>query len=576
MPRLYRRGNIFYFRATVPHKWRTAIKALEIKFSLQTDNRSLAKIRCRFLSNSFDIFFREENLAKITIAQIHEVARRYFQDELNRALELATDVIDDPLINVDEEISSIQESRKKLQQTLASGKYDELCTHDAELIWKELAPEKTDLEMLEYLRRTITKAMILRKSYLISELTGTPYEGYTADPIFNGIMPTHIPPHPMSEEEEADKNDKPSLLLSDAIQDYVKLRKTSWTEKTQADHLRSLNLLTSVTGNDKKMTEVNKDDIIKIRDTLMSLPPKILLANTPLAKKYIAPNIDTEANEKLSYKTQDKYFSMIRTFLKWAVDEERISDMPGRNIKLTTNAKEAPIDARNPYSKSQLEKIFTSPLYRGCKSASRRSVIGSYKIKDAYYWIPLVALYSGMRLGEIVQLGVEDLKQEEGVWFFDVCLDEASNKKLKTKTSIRIVPVHKHLLNLGFLEYCRDAQAAKRSRIFHEIEPSASGSYSANFSKWWSHYMRKTNIRTPKTTFHSFRHNFTDALNEAQVSENISRHLLGHSSASSKDAHKSYGSRPTATLLQPSIDQIVYPVLEALWKDMPTKEQPSK
>ncbi|MCR2379244.1 hypothetical protein NSP77_25925, partial [Salmonella enterica] len=92
------------------------------------------------------------------------------------------------------------------------------------------------------------------------------------------------------------------------------------------------------------MTEVNKDDIIKIRDTLMSLPPKILLANTPLAKKYIAPNIDTEANEKLSYKTQDKYFSMIRTFLKWAVDEERISDMPGRNIKLTTNAKEAPID----------------------------------------------------------------------------------------------------------------------------------------------------------------------------------------------------------------------------------------
>ncbi len=566
MPRLYRRGNIFYFRATVPHKWRTAVKALEIKFSLQTDNRLLAKIRCRFLSNSFDIFFREENLAKITIAQIHEVAREYFQDELNKALELVTDVIDDPLINIDEEISGLHKSRKKLQQTLTTGKYDELCTHDAELIWKELAQEKTDLEMRDYLRRTITKAMILRKNYLLSELTGTTYDGYTNDPIFNGIMPTHIPLHPMSEkEEEADKNEQPSLLLSDAIQDYLKLKKPIWVKKTIGDNLRSLNLLTSVAGCGKNITDINKDDIIKVRNTLMNIPAGVLLAEKPLDKKYIDPIGKTGTFEKLSYTTQDKYFTMIRTFLKWAVDEERIPVMPGSSIKIMKNHKTDAGGERDPYSIPQLEKIFTSPLYTGSKSPSRRTEIGNYTKQDAYYWIPIVALYSGMRLGEIVQLSINDIKLEYDVWFFDISRDDDDDKIIKTSSSIRKVPIHHQLIKLGLIEYYQQNRAAKKTRLFYEIKRSASGGYSDNFSKWWARYMESTKIRTPNTTFHSFRHTFIDALREGNVNEGISRSLTGHSSKRTGDVHSQYGKGASIKRLKTEIDKVDYPFLETHW-----------
>jgi integrase len=327
------------------------------------------------------------------------------------------------------------------------------------------------------------------------------------------------------------------------------------------DNLRSLNLLVSVIGNDKKMIDVNKDDIANVRNTLINLPKGVLLADTRLDKKYINPIHDTKNDEKLSYTTQDKYFTMIRSFLKWAVDEELIPEMPGRNIKLIKNPKSDRGSDREPYSMAQLEKIFASPLYTGSKSHSRRVEIGNFKTQDAYYWIPLVALFSGMRLGEIVQLSTHDLKFENDVWFFYIGPDADSDKSFKTKTSVRKVPVHNQLINLGFIEYYKKIKAAKRSRIFYEIDRSASGDFSGNFSKWWSRYMAKTKIGTASTTFHSFRHNFIDALREANVHEDIRRSLAGHTAGNSSDAHSNYGHGTSIKRLKIEIDKLDYPFL---------------
>ena len=75
LQRLHRRGHKFYFRAVVPKRWQVAVKAFEIKFSLHTEDRTIANIRCRSLSNAFDLFFREENLAQIPLERINEAAR---------------------------------------------------------------------------------------------------------------------------------------------------------------------------------------------------------------------------------------------------------------------------------------------------------------------------------------------------------------------------------------------------------------------------------------------------------------------------------------------------------------------
>ena len=52
--------------------------------------------------------------------------------------------------------------------------------------------------------------------------------------------------------------------------------------------------------------------------------------------------------------------------------------------------------------------------------------------RDGKFWLPLIALYSGMRMGEIVQLLASDLKQEGDIWYFDVSRGEGNEKTLKT------------------------------------------------------------------------------------------------------------------------------------------------
>ena len=42
---------------------------------------------------------------------------------------------------------------------------------------------------------------------------------------------------------------------------------------------------------------------------------------------------------------------------------------------------------------------------------------------DWRYWIPLVCLFTGARLGEIAQLRTEDVRRERGIWFMHKVLN---------------------------------------------------------------------------------------------------------------------------------------------------------
>ena len=57
-----------------------------------------------------------------------------------------------------------------------------------------------------------------------------------------------------------------------------------------------------------------------------------------------------------------------------------------------------------------------------------------------YYWVFLIGIYSGMRTEEICKLRVDELKKEDGIWFFDI------KGKVKTRNSVCRVPIHEKLI----------------------------------------------------------------------------------------------------------------------------------
>jgi integrase len=249
---------------------------------------------------------------------------------------------------------------------------------------------------------------------------------------------------------------------------------------------------------------------------------------------------------------------MFRQLLIWSVNEGYIDRMPGAGVKVAGVGKTNPAERRNPYSVDQLKVIFGSPLFKGHRSERCRHEPGKMLIRDGKYWVPLIALYSGMRMGEIVQLLVSDIKQDGGVWYFDVNKGEEGEKKLKTSSSKRRVPVHPALVQAGLLDHLVGKKG--NARIFSDIQRGKDGYYSHNFSKWWGRYSRHIGFQTKKTAFHSFRHNFKDALQSAEVPEYISRSLLGHADNS---VHGQYGSGPSVTTLKQAIDK-TFPNLDLL------------
>ena len=104
---------------------------------------------------------------------------------------------------------------------------------------------------------------------------------------------------------------------------------------------------------------------------------------------------------------------------------------------------------------------------------------GDLRLKDGRYWVPVIALYAGMRSGEIIQLLKSDIRTEDGVTYFDISKweeEEAEEiKNLKTGSSYRRVPIHSAILALGFLDY---VASRSKGRIFPDLKLGSDGTYS--------------------------------------------------------------------------------------------------
>lgn len=484
-------------------------------------------------------------------ADVHAIARDYFQTCLNQALAWSLDLPRDgsdleyevELLNADMSATRDALKQKKFSPALIE-KADEL------LVGHLPSGRKADGDTRTMMREAVTRAYIENLRLLASSLSGD-YEGTAIkDPIFAGMKPTGVI------DPENQQDGKASPTLAEACQAFVAvhIKADAWVIKTRNDYQRVLDLAQAIIGPAKKLVLMSAQDVKAMRDGLANLPKNGAKFSRNVGRSLVDLIRDEDAGEPISGRTQDKYFAMFRGFLLWAVNEELLPKMPGAAIKVMRSKHDDDVP-RLPYSGDQLKTIFSSPIFTGCKSDARRSTVGSLILRDSAFWMPLVALFNGMRMGEIAQLLVADVRTENDVLYFDVNKDE--DKKLKTKTSRRRVPVHAALLEAGFSEYLASLRAKGTKRLFPDLNPGANGYYSHNFSKWWGRYGRAIGFHTPKAVFHSFRHNFKDALYAADVSATAARQLMGHKDNS---PHGGYGTGLPIKNLKEAIDRVDYKI----------------
>lgn len=206
-------------------------------------------------------------------------------------------------------------------------------------------------------------------------------------------------------------------------------------------------------------------------------------------------------------------------------------------------------DAREQFDHSDLTAIFTSPVY----SNNLRPEAGG---GAASFWFPLIALLSGMRLDEISQLRLCDLRQddESGRWFFDI--GRTGGRRTKTNSSIRRVPLHLELMRIGLLNY-RQSLLDDRGPLESPMWPGVP--HSGRWSKWFGRYLRATiGIVDRKKVFHSFRHTFKRMTRDAGLSEELHDALTGHSGHGG--VGRTYGRGYSLKPLIAAIDTVAAPI----------------
>jgi integrase len=217
-------------------------------------------------------------------------------------------------------------------------------------------------------------------------------------------------------------------------------------------------------------------------------------------------------NDLLSITKVNAYIGSVSELFKWAIRNGYTHLNPFTGIKL--KEKVADHEKRIPFDKSDLKAIFSTPIFQQSKH-----------LHPYYYWLPLLGLFTGARIDELCQLYLEDIYQKEELWVID--FNEKDDKKLKNEPSVRVIPIHSRLIELGLIDYCAKLRKNGQVRLFPELKKERDG-YSQTASKWFSRYRISCGVTHKRKAYHSFRHTVDNDLKQRKEIVSIIAGILGH------------------------------------------------
>ena len=298
---------------------------------------------------------------------------------------------------------------------------------------------------------------------------------------------------------QPDKLTTPSITrLDDLVKAYLKEKERAVDPRTLMTMDYSFRLAVHHLSN-IKLKDLKRSQCRAYKEALLTTP-QYLLRDANATKK---------PDRVLSDKSVNKHLQFLSGLLRWGVREELIEGNPAEGLGIRKRGRDW--DQRFAYDNDQLGRLLND-LWIHENRLERR-------------WVPLIAVYSGMRLEEICQLRRCDIIEQDGIWCFSIS-DEAG--PLKTAAAQRLVPLHPELVRLGLLEMLGSLSGSSEQRLWSNLKPNRLGRYSNSVCKWFGRYKRERGFHDSRHCFHSFRHTFINHLKQDGIAEPVIRQIVGH------------------------------------------------
>ena len=139
----------------------------------------------------------------------------------------------------------------------------------------------------------------------------------------------------------------------------------------------------------------------------------------------------------------DVWMTAAVTVFNWLRQNKKVKENPFDGVRVAAPKKVKRREREfEPHEwKAILTATLTSPGTRlkAEKAAARR-------------WVPWLCAYTGSRPGEMTQLHGASVRQQAGIWIIEITPEDGAVKG----ASFRKVPIHEHLIEMGFLDFVRE------------------------------------------------------------------------------------------------------------------------
>jgi integrase len=167
----------------------------------------------------------------------------------------------------------------------------------------------------------------------------------------------------------------------------------------------------------------------------------------------------------------------------------------------------------------------------------------SKEMRAARRWVPWICAYTGARVNEITSLLPSDVQQILGHWCFVLRPEITKGKRL------RRIPIHKHLVEQGFLEYVEQRRKVGKP-LFYEPARSRGGKganpqwqkVAERLGEWVRESLKVTDVQPN----HGWRHLWREIIRGTKMKPELCDYMCGHESKSGTGAR--YGKRKVAVL----------------------------
>lgn len=407
-----------------------------------------------------------------------------------------------------------------------------------------------------------------------------PFAAVAAAPV---TVPAPLPPRE-PEVAEPWASMTPTQAAERFIADNPKIvgdarRKARWTEKTRTQFLSAARLLEKSYGA-LPIRLVGREDVVRLNEHFSRLP-----VSHHKSRRHDAMSLEEicrEAEAEVKAGTRDertiglqststnRHFLFLKELVAWfgkQVDGVATIDWSDFLYEDDRDAR----DQRDAYTEEEGRQLFRLPIWMGSRSLGRRLEQGTEIWHDAGFWVLPIAWYTGCRREEICQLTLDDIGEENGIWFFTIT--DENGGRVKNRAAVRLVPFADELIRLGLPDYVKALRAAGETMLFPELR-TASGKRSYGdvyYKNWWMKIARKLDFIEPGQAIHSFRHTVTTELKHREVFLETRADLVGHTMSGETAGRYSKAAR--LTRLKEAVDQI--PKVTDRLRPLPTRLLPS-